>query len=85
MALRIVITRIEIPAIPPAGPVPVVVHTKIDDDAAGHQAMGVEKGDTRNCVLPRAAFNALVTALRRPNTDTFNDAVIPHPITKDPP
>ncbi len=67
------------------GPSSVDVYTLVKDDDAGAVALGVG-ADVKvvRCFLPRAALNAMQAALRRPNTDTWPDGVLPHPVAKDP-
>lgn len=85
MALTIRVQRIDIVDDDGAGPIRADVHTITSSDDAAEAALGFStKSDVRRCVLTRPAFNALLGALRRPNTDTWPDVTLAHPITKAP-
>lgn len=85
MALTIRVQRIDIIDPDGVGPIAAEVHTVTTSDDAAETALGFAvKGDARRCVLTRPAFNALIGALRRPNTDTWPDGTLAHPITKAP-
>jgi hypothetical protein len=84
MARTIRIHRIEFFDADGAGPVPGDVHATLSDDDPNAIALGLgQRSDVRRAFLPRAAWNALISALRRPNGDDWPDAVLAHPVTKD--
>lgn len=85
MARTIRVHRIDIADPDGTGPVNCEVHITVSDDDAAAIALGLgSKGDVRKARLPRAAFNALVSALRRPVGDAWPDGVLAHPVAKDP-
>lgn len=85
MTQSIRIVRIDIIDPDGVGPLQCSVGANVttDDPVAVAVAGGISQ-DSRACVLGRPAFNALVGALRRPNTDNWPDGVIAHPVTKLP-
>ena len=85
MARTIRVIKIELLDNDGIGPVRGEATVKVTDDDAGAVALGMsEKFDVRRVALSRAAFNSLVSALRRPSGDDFPDGTLPHPIAKDP-
>lgn len=85
MALTIRVTQIEVTDADGVGPIACQVISEVKTDDANTVAVGLRRsGDVRDCVCSRAAFNAFIGALRRPNTDTWPDGVLPHPVTKLP-
>lgn len=85
MTLSIRVQRIDIVDDDGVGPIKADVHTITTSDDPAEAALGfATKSDVRRCVLTRPAFNALIGALRRPNTDNWPDVTLAHPITKAP-
>jgi len=86
MANTIRVTRIDLEDDDGVGPVVGTVHVVVtsDDAVATAVAGGVVKRDQRLVALTRGAWNQLVGALRRPNTDAWPDGTIAHPVAKDP-
>lgn len=67
------------------GPLQCSVITEVTNNDANTAAVGFARaGDSRVCLLGRAAFNALLGALRRPSGDTWRDDIVAHPIAKLP-
>ena len=88
MARTIRITAVHLFDDDGVGPVRGTVEADVVSDDVGDVALGSQKKhDARPCYLPRVAYNALVGALHRPNTDNYpdNTAGVPaHPVAKDP-
>lgn len=85
MALTIRVTQIEVFDPDGTGAVRCQVVSEVKNDDASAVAVGAATGsDSRLAVCSRAAFNAFIGALRRPNTDTWPDGTLPHPVTKLP-
>ncbi len=85
MARSIRIVRIDVYDQTGSGPVDCQVHAQVTDSDPNAAALNMALvGDVRKATLTRAAFNNLVGALRRPNTDAWPDGVLTHPVAKDP-
>lgn len=58
--------------------------TITNDDPMAAALGAASRVDMREVVLPRAAWNALLNALRRVSSDSWPDATLPHVIAKAP-
>lgn len=85
MTQSIRVLRIDIIDPDGVGPLQCSVGTQIttDDPVAVASTGGVSQ-DSRGCLLSRAAFNALIGAMRRPSNDGWPDGALAHPVTKLP-
>ena len=84
MARIVRVVRLDLGDDAGSGPVSGTVHVVISDDAAAAVALGMATaGDTRRVTLSRAAWNQLLSALKRPSGDSWPDGVLAHPVAKD--
>lgn len=85
MTLSIRIVRVDIIDPDGVGPLQCSVGANVttDEPVAIAVAGGVSQ-DSRACVLGPPAFNALIAALRRPNTDAWPDGALARTVTKLP-
>jgi hypothetical protein len=83
--LSIRVTTIDIVDPDGVGPLACTVGVQVTNADASAAPVGFQQAnDVRPAMLSRAAFNALVGALRRPNTDTWRDDLVAHPVQKAP-
>lgn len=85
MALSIRVLRLVLEDPDGVGPVRGVVEAEVVENNAANTAVGLGRNrDSRIVSLPRPAWNALLSALRRPNNDAWPDGTLAHPVAKDP-